>query len=179
MTKNEFIGKVSNWDNHRDMLFQALEATTGTIIELGMGNGSTQQLHDYCKDKNRQLFSYEYDFEWFKKFKNLKSDIHDLIWIENWDAVNEHHFQCDVLFVDHSPGERRKTDIALFANKAKIIIAHDTEPSADHGYQMSTCWPLFKYKIDYVSNGAWTTAVSNYIDVNEIFVIAPEPRQGV
>lgn len=166
MTREQFIGAPENWDNHRFMLWEALEATTGTVIEMGVGKGSTLQLHDYCKANGRKLYSYEYDFEWFKKYKHLNSEDHQVIWVDNdWDMVNRDHSECDVLFIDHSPGERRKEDIKLFFNKAKIIVAHDTEPSADFGYQMREPLSMYKYMKDHEAPGAWTTAVSNEIDV--------------
>lgn len=167
MTKEEFVGKVENWDGHRVFLWKALGATTGKVIELGMGKGSTKQLHDYCE--NRLLFSYEYDFNFYKRFKNIESPLHQLMWIENWNDLHVMHEQgCDVLFVDHSPGERRKIDIAYYANKAQILVIHDTEKEADHGYQMLAEINKFKYIINDETFPARTTMCSNFIDVTKL-----------
>ena len=75
--------------------------------------------------------------------------------------------QIGLVFIDHAPGERRKIDIARFADKAQIIVCHDTEPAADHGYKMRVELKKFKYLIDYESDGAWATAVSNFYDVTK------------
>ena len=45
MKKEDFLKDVANWDNHRFLLWPALEATTGEVIEMGMGQGSTPFLH--------------------------------------------------------------------------------------------------------------------------------------
>jgi len=167
MIREEFIGKVENWDGHRRILFEALNETTGPVIEMGVGKGSTMQLHKFCEFHNRPLFSYEYDFEWYKKFKNLNSFIHDIEWVDgNWDMVNQTHDNCGLLFVDHSPGHRRKEDIALFFDKADIIVVHDCEKEADHGYQMRDILSKFKYSIEDNSFPAATMAVSNTINVS-------------
>lgn len=167
MTKEQFIGEIENWNNHRALLWEALEATTGNIVEMGIGEGSTKALHIYCDDNERFLYSYENNEHWFDQFKDYEAGHHSLDLIQNWDEVFNNHDNVGVLFVDHAPGERRHEDVIKFKDKAKIIVIHDTEPSADHGYQMSKVWHLFKYKIDYKTNGAWTTAVSNFIDVTK------------
>lgn len=167
MTKEEFLKDVANWDNHRFLLWPALEATTGEVIEMGMGQGSTPFLHQYCKDANRKLFSYESSLEWAMKFQDNISEGHHVMHVHDWDAVSLRHPFPDVVLIDHAPGERRKTDISLFAWKAKFIVCHDTEPAADHGYQMRAELSKFKYIKEYQSPGAWSTVVSNFIDVSK------------
>lgn len=168
MTEEQFVGTPENWDNYKPFLWEALEATKEGVVEMGVGNGSTKVLHDYCNDNNRKLTSYEYDFEWFKKFKHLKTDLHNIIYVDgDWDQVSRNHENVSVLFIDHSPGHRRKEDIKLFSDKAYILIVHDTELESDHGYQMIKEISKFKYiKHIEVVNGARTTMCSNFIDVN-------------
>ena len=163
MTKEQFLEGVANWDNHRHLLWEALEKTTGEVVEMGMGQGSTPFLHWYCADNKRRLFSYENSYEYARLFTNLHDKNHEIRLIENWDDVFNEHKIPDVVLIDHAPGERRVIDIMKFASFAKIIVAHDTEPAADHGYQMSKAWPLFKYRKDFTSPGAWATMVSNFV----------------
>jgi hypothetical protein len=162
MLKEDFLKDVQNWDNHRHLLWEAMELTTGEVVEMGIGQGSTPFLHQYCKDANRRLFSYENNLEWYNKFTDLTSDFHTLTWTINWDIVNEKHSRPAVVFIDHAPGERRYIDVGLFANKADIIVIHDSEPAAT-GYMMDKIWHLFKYRKDFKSEGAWATMVSNTI----------------
>lgn len=164
MTRDEFIGEIDNWCSHRKLLFEALQHTSGKVIELGMGEGSTLQLHEYCKEHNRLLESYDANEEWAFHFEHLRSDIHKTQFIDDWDSVDP---KCSLLFVDHSPGERRKIDIERAFDKADVIVVHDTEPSADHGYQMRDVLKKFRYMVDDERDGAWTTAVSNTIEVTK------------
>lgn len=173
MTKEQFIGQISHWDSHRPLLWQALEATEGHVIEMGMGHGSTQQLHDYCQDRGRMLFSYENNKEWLGKFTHLRSGSHYIEFVDDWDNVIQKHRETwaisgtQVVFIDHAPGERRKYDIAMFCNTARIIVAHDTEPGSDHGYRVSLAAPLFKYRKDFTDFPAHAAAFSNFINVSE------------
>lgn len=166
MRKDEFLNNFANWDNHRVLLWPALEATTGTVLELGCGDGSTPYLHSYCGEKERQLFSYDFNLEWSEKFRRFASGGHQIKWVTDWDQVSIDHLSPDVVLVDHSPGERRWIDIERFAYKAKILVIHDSEPAAT-GYMLDKIWGLFKYRIDYKTDGAWATAVSNFVDVSK------------
>jgi hypothetical protein len=140
----------------------ALEKTkSGDVVEYGTGHGSTQLLHDYCKAHNRKLFSYDEKEEWGSKFYNLRSKSHHVETVSNWDDIFHKHQDATVIFIDHAPGERRKVDIMNYVNLNGIIVCHDTEPSADHGYQMRATFSNFKYVKDYETNGAWATALSN------------------
>jgi hypothetical protein len=168
MTKKEFTQITSNYDSHRPLLWEALEATSGLVVEMGIGYGSTPFLSKYCEKNIRNLISYENNKEWFDKFDGIYE--HEIVFIQNWEQVNMDMLLkqgVSVLFIDHAPGERRKVDIAKYANHAKIIVAHDTEPAADHGYKMRAELKKFKYMIDYETDGAWATAVINFIDVTK------------
>lgn len=167
--RDRFI-PTDNDHSYYPLLYLALEETkTGDVIEMGTGWGSTPLLHDYCKIK-RFLFSYEEKPEWYNKFTHLKSSMHYLGCINNWDAVKDMHLpneQPTVVFIDHAPGERRKEDIVNFKDINGILVVHDTEPTGAGDYQMRQHFPLFKYVIEVKTNGAWATALSNYYDVTK------------
>lgn len=165
MTKEEFLKDVQNWDNHRYLLWPALEATKGLVVEFGIGHGSTPYLSGYTQSRARHLVSYENNKEWFDKFNG--NFVHEINLVKDWDLVVL-PFEVDVILIDHAPGERRKIDIAKYSHKAKIIVAHDTEPAADHGYQMRAELKKFKYAVEYESQGAWASMVSNFIDVKKL-----------
>lgn len=168
MTKEDFLKDVANWDNHRHLLWPALEATKGDdVIEMGMGDGSTPQLHQYCETNGRNLFSYENNLEWAMNYQHLITGKHKIFHVNDWDQVHRSHPIPGVVLIDHAPGERRKIDIVAFSHSAKIIVCHDTEPAADHGYQMRSELLKFKYIKEYQSPGAWSTVVSNFIDVSK------------
>lgn len=152
------------------LLFLALEETkVGAVIEMGCGHGSTPLLHDYCTEAGRKLWSYETNKEWADKFTGLNNKQHFVHLLENanWDYVKENHESPAVVFIDHAPGERRKDDILNFKDIDGIIVCHDTEPAADHGYQMRQTFAAFKYVVEVKTNGAWATALSNHYDITK------------
>ena len=179
MTKEEFVQYDNNWNSHRPLLWEALcellkqePPMNPYVFEFGIGHGSTPFLADFCNNNVLYLLSFENNKEWFSKFDPLADD-HTIHFVHDWDSCdfmvddNGGLIEVGLLFIDHAPGERRKVDIAKWANHAKIIVAHDTEPAADHGYQMRAELKKFKYMLDYETNGAWATAVSNFIDVTK------------
>ena len=168
MTKEEFIGTISHWDSHRPLLWEAVANTNGHVMEMGMGHGSTAQLHQLCRDSGRMLFSYENNKEWLERFTHLRSGGHYIEFVDDWDnVIQKHREPIGVVFVDQAPGERRKYDMALFCNLAQVIVVHDTEPGSDHGYRTSLAAPLFKYRKDFTDFPAHATAFSNFIDVSK------------
>jgi len=154
MKREDFLEDMEEWNNHRLLLWEALKATKGKVVEFGSGAGSTPFLRKQCKTYNRAFESYDHSEKW-SKVNGSKQ-------VSNWDDVNLKN--AKVLFIDHAPAERRWVDIKKYANKVDIIVIHDTEPEST-GYMMDKIWHLFKYRVDVKSEGAWATAVSNTIDL--------------
>lgn len=183
MIITEFLKDVSDWNNHLPLLWLALEETkTGDVAELGCGDGSTRQLHQYCKDTNRNLYSFDYDREWLNKFVSLESPTHKLIYIDKrWELAKDTCPSPSVILIDHSPGERRVVDIRAFCDMNGIMVIHDTQPqptAASYGFEL--IWQFFKYRVDLtcpvnpepapdgtLHNRTWATAVSNTHDVTK------------
>lgn len=165
MTREQFLAGVANWSNHRYLLWDALKLTSGEVVEMGCGDGSTPFLRDFCKETGRMLYSYENNLEWWGKMSKFADDGHKVIHVQDWDVVSQAHVHPSVVLIDHAPGERRKVDLRLFAHKASIIVCHDSEPAADHGYQMREILDTFRYKRDHKSEGAWASIASNFLEV--------------
>lgn len=169
MNRAHFVHDLSFWNSYLPLLWMALENTSGDVVELGMGEGSTVKLHEYCKHNSRRLYSYETDLEYYRKFEKYRSDGHDVEWVgTNWQVMIERHRQpIGVLFSDEAPGEMRKYNISMFCNLAQVIVVHDSEPGNDHGYKFSLVRPLFRYSKDFEYPGANATALSNFVDVSK------------
>ncbi len=167
---HNFLKDVSNWNNHRPLLLKALQATTGPVLELGMGEGSTQYLHDYCAAQGRSLESYDNNFEWTSQFGTLADGKHRLFCVgDNFESKRLFEKKWSVVLVDNAPGESRWKLIEALKDYAEIIIVHDSEPEAT-GYMLNKIWGLFEYKVDTPNLGddkAWATAMSNTIDVRK------------
>lgn len=170
MTRDLFIGQITHWDSYKPLLWEALENTQGSVIELGLGVGSTELLHNYCQENERKLFSYETSSEFFHEYDHFNTENHRVEYVgHNWQILYDQ--QCGkeigVLFSDEAPGEYRKYNISMFCNTAKVIVVHDSEPDNDHGYKLSLIRPLFKYALDFHFPGASATAFSNFVDVHK------------
>lgn len=150
--------QADNNDNHRVLLWKALEATKGDVVEFGAGWGSTEHLRAYCKHYERDFTSFDNGLEWAK--------LHNSTYVpnNNWDSV---HAWGSVILLDHAPGERRGDDMARLKDKFEIIVVHDSEPVGAGNYGYEKHWHLFKYRADVRTEGAWATAVSNTIDVTK------------
>lgn len=182
MTREQFLSNVTDWNNHLPLLWLALEETKeGAVIEFGCGDGSTRQLHDYCKANNRLLFSFDTSEEWLSKYRWMESDTHRFFRIiNNWETVKDICPNPSVILIDHAPGERRIVDVKRFSDMNGIQVLHDTQPqptAADYGYER--IWHLFKYRVHLDAgmnmempaegrhNRTWASAVSNTHDVTK------------
>lgn len=176
MIKNR---KPNGWGygTHMGPLITAVMNTSGPVFEMGCGDFSTILLDAICKAQGRYLLSTDTSKEWLSLFLDLKSDIHDFVYVpvyeddwqknpkpEKWDEIGNQEWS--VVFIDHRPGERRRVDIERFADKAEIIVVHDTE---EKGYQYEHVLNKFKYRYDYQRYNVYTTLVSNTIDVSSLF----------
>lgn len=168
----EFLKDVSNWNNHRPLLYLALELSrTGDILELGCGDGSTTHLHCYSAITNRKIVSYDNNKEWVDRYVHLNNDLHSFVSSAEPKEVDEIVNKAivnltSVCLVDHAPGERRWEDIKTIANHIPFIVIHDSESEAT-GYMLNKIWGLFKYRLNLNSPGACATLVSNFIDVTQ------------
>lgn len=155
-----YLDELNNWNNHRLLLLLGLALTKYDVIELGSGDGSTAMLEDRCGLDNRSFSSYDSNKEWAAKT--------GATWIEDWDKADIWH-PCDLLFVDHAPGEHRKVAIERMMDSADIIVVHDTEQGGAGDYGFEPVFAKFKYRLNYnkTGGGAGATAVSNKIDLNK------------
>jgi hypothetical protein len=168
MNKQDFLKDIDSWSNHRHILWQALEAThyaDTPVLELGCGNGSTPYLQKYCRDRNRELISYDFNAEWAHKF--------GAVHVTNWDNI-AWMAKYSVVLVDESPGEHRKESIKRLANNALILVVHDSEPIGHNAsdYQVRPLFTDFNWMVDLKAEkpNAWATALSNFIDVSKFIV---------
>lgn len=156
----------SNWETHRPLLFLALELTNRrvdipfNVVEFGSGNGSTPYLRNYCSVNQRPFCSYDSNKEWAEKT--------GAAYVENWDSADIWN-PCGVLFVDHAPGEHRKVALERMADRAEIIVVHDTELFSAGAYGFEPLWSKFKYVLHFnrTGGGAGATMVSNTIDLHK------------
>jgi len=173
-----FAGVTSNYDTHRPALCEAIVRTTGPIIELGMGEGSTRALHGVAETCSRIVHSYDHVAAWVARYSALETRRHLIRHVASWDdcpvelveqwGTPRESSRWGVAFVDHAPAERRVVDIQRLAQHSQVVVVHDTE---DPTYGYERVFATFAHRLDYRSQASWTTILSNFTDVSS-WVIA-------
>lgn len=166
--------------SHFPFLAAAIQRCNGLVVEMGCGWGSTPLIHYLAT----RAVSYEMDGEWLARFKGYESDRHRLFEvrpsaasnsrehnaIQGWIDLAEHlseGMDCEVLFLDQSPGEARVPCAEILKNSAKLIVCHDTEadePGSGGNYGWRRLDGIFKYKRTVKRIIPWTTIYSNFMD---------------
>lgn len=166
MTREEFLEGISDWSNHRYLLWPALEMTKDSphpVLEMGCGHGSTPFLQKYCDDEARVLRSMDNNKSWADEFgaEYISSDWNYKTWF--------YKQRYSVVLIDHAPGEKRREALELFAFSPahfEIIVIHDSEPKGWNAsdYRVREIFDKFKYVKDLQPQenmGAWATWLSN------------------
>lgn len=146
---------------HLPALIKAVSRTEGPILELGTGMFSTPYLHYACYEDKRKLVSYESDPEYYEWAKLFENEYHQVIFVEDWNALDlSGHWS--VALIDQLPRERRRFDIVKLKDNVDYIIAHDAKARIeDSYYKYSRVYPLFKYVEFFGRERPFTVALSN------------------
>ena len=144
---------------HISVLAACIAYTDGPVLEVGCGENSTPFLHYLCK--NRLLVSLENYLPWIQGFEEFNTGSHKVIYVPDYAGCHLIDDPWDVVFIDHAPALRRKEDIKRVADKAKLVVVHDTE-CPDYRYE--EVYPMFKYHLPYKRYAVWTSILSNHID---------------
>ena len=156
---------IPGWSSHIPLLLKAFKATEGDVLEIGIGFYSTPLLYWLCEDSGRNLFSYEDNTKYFRLLRYFFDHKgHEGTLVKDWDKIDIDR-DCGLAFIDHN-GEEREKMIRRLANKAQIIVAHDTDPKFNKFYNYKNIWHLFKYRYDYIKASPNTTALSNFVDLS-------------
>ena len=136
--------------------------TSGPVLELGAGLGSTLTLHGLCGSLGRSLTTIESDEEWLARFINYRRSWHILRKVGTFLSLPEYVQNWGLAFIDHGIAEERGISI-IALQQVPIIVVHDTCYPWLYGYQIALS--LFKYRWDWRINGPMTTIISQTIDV--------------
>jgi hypothetical protein len=157
------IKHVKGMSTHNVLLIKAVLLSDGPVLEIGSGFFSTPLLHWLCKMTGKDLVTYENNLEYFEMARKFKSRHHSIRLIGDWSEMDS-QTQWGVVFVDHSPKERRIVDIEKYKDKAEYLVIHDTERADLYSYDK--VWPMFKYRYEWQECVPYTTVVSNVKDLS-------------
>lgn len=163
---------------HVPVLVRAFDVSSGDILEVGTGYFSTTVLDWLCSITGRKLVSYETDPKWFERAKRLQSDYHDIIFVKDWDAIPLDKKHWGLAFIDHAPHLRRAIEMERLKDNVDFIVAHDTEPRSEKGYDYPRIYHLFKYRFDDKRVEPWTSVFSNTFNLSKIFA-SKLPKKSV
>ncbi len=152
--------------SHVPLLAAAVLNTTGPVLELGAGLGSTLMLHGLCGSLGRQLTTLESDRSWILKFVALTRPWHTVKEVVNFRDLSEYKEPWGLAFIDHGIMEEREDSIRALQH-VPIIVVHDTCHPWLYGYE--PLLSLFMYRWDWQVNGPRTSVVSNSVNVSEVF----------
>lgn len=110
----------------------ALGASTGPVLEVGIGNFSAPFLHEFCKASRRSICSLEENGQWHSAFRYV--DQHGgrvikarnyLLDIKELTEVTD-GLRFGVSFVDSSPGGKCRADLFKFLIEcSEYVVVHD------------------------------------------------------
>lgn len=157
---------------HIPLLTAATLKTTGPVLELGAGLGSTLLLHGACAAQGRKLVTLDNDATWLGRFTNFSRSWHRLSLVEDFINLLEYKERWGLVLVDHGISEQRGTSVAALQANADMILCHDTCHFFLYGYE-----PLlssFKFRWNFKPHGMrgsdpMTSVVSQTINVAELF----------
>lgn len=158
-------GGLGDFITFYPVLAALVAKSTGPILELGCGDGSTPMLHLTSIACGRKVVTAETDPKWMAKYENYHSPLHEfhLIsqkdsiirndssyyrWQAGWDAWDRiEKDNWGVALVDQAPGECRTSTIKRLKGRCDYIVAHDSEEDYEVGtnYSYKTVMPLFNY----------------------------------
>lgn len=135
MTEEE----TKSWSSFMPALLACVGATSGGVLELGVGHFSTPALHALCgemgREMGRDLVSVEENEEWFNRF--------ELLFVCYWHKFHHSDYNSilpmlsrwnwSVAFIDHSPGGKSRADaFKALLPVSEYVIVHDAQEGEEN-----------------------------------------------
>jgi len=115
--------------SHQAVLYAAFHATSGPVIEFGMGYFSTPMLHELCAAAGRQLVSIDTDDSWVSQFRHLETEWHAIVSVTQWENIPqvEPFYARDwgLAFIDQHPESARIQVARRIKARTNYIVMHD------------------------------------------------------
>ena len=153
---------MTDYGTHQPILIAAIRETSGAILELGLGDTSTELIHTLAED--RLVCSIDDNIAWIDKYRYLESDTHQF-GVFSEDIFEEIGKQFSVALIDLSTWEQRMFAIEKLRYFVDYIVIHDAQ---DRGLGR-----LFKYWREYRTNDfpmPTTMLASNKLCLDDIHV---------
>jgi SAM-dependent methyltransferase len=137
---NPLCYKTEHFATHQPVLLELLKVTTGPILELGCGIGSSLLLKHFITE-DRDVYCVESNREWLERMRRIEAENYKMFFLDAgnedndatgkmWVDFCEKHFSgiaFDIVFIDQSPWTARTHTMNYFLNRAKYIVVHDAD----------------------------------------------------
>lgn len=119
---------------HQPVLYAMLKQTSGSILELGCGEGSTELIHKFSQKYKRKVVSIESNKNWLQPYiEKYSSDDHTFLSIEHsldsWNNIidNIKTSKWDLVFIDQGIWESRAYSFKSLKDVSNYMILHDCD----------------------------------------------------
>lgn len=157
------------WSTHIPVLMRVVEISDGPVLELGAGVFSTPVLHWMCMVRQRRLITLEESELYFQWARQFRSNNHSIRHVADLEDFPYKDFFWSVVLVDHGDDKRRGRDAIRLKNNADYIVLHDTNPSCQSTFGYDEVWQEFKYRYDWYACSPYTSVVSNFRELDNIY----------
>lgn len=147
------------------LLTAAMSISSGPVLELGAGLGSTYLLHGLCGASGRKLVTVESDGDWLHRFVKYGRPWHVLKKVDDFIDLPEYKEDWGLAFVDHGLYEQRSYSIRQLKH-VPVVVVHDT----CYPWLYDYIGPLgeYQYRWDWQVCGPQTTVISNTVDIRQL-----------
>lgn len=160
------IKPVRRPTSHELALAYALMHSSGRVLELGCGWGSTPWLHTICAAAGRQLVSCDNNVKWVKCFASrFAGRGHKFLYVRDWAKLPLLDGRWSVALVDQAPVASRGPAIARLRGATTFIVAHDWGKPQEikaYGY---TALPPFRWSALDRSCRPFTVILSDWKEI--------------
>lgn len=141
---------------HQIVLKEYISRTTKPILELGSGDNSTRQIHEWCDNRILTIDDSEL---WLNKYLDLKDDRHDFRMLDDYKDED-----WGLVFVDLINWELRKAAILKYKD-ADYVVIHDSERMFGDVFTRKEFSELFKYWREFTELYPNTVTASNKFEI--------------
>lgn len=141
---------------HQIVLKEFIAKNQKPILELGSGDNSTRQIHEWTENK---ILTVDHDQVWLDKYEDLKCDRHDFKLLGEYEDED-----WGVVFVDLINWELRKEAILKYKD-ADYVVIHDSDYMFKEVFTRDEFSQLFKYWKEFTELVPNTTVASNKYEI--------------
>jgi hypothetical protein len=144
------------YGTHQKILQEFILKTDNPVLELGAGDSSTMQIHEWTQN---YILTVDDNETWLNKYIDLKCDRHDFAMLGEYEDKN-----WGLVFVDLSTQELRKEAILKYKD-ADYLVIHDGNYMFRDSFTKDEFSSLFKYWKEFDELFPTTVVASNKFEI--------------